>query len=136
MMQGSCQSIQIRAWVSVALVLLRGSIARRAQSGGLFALHVFRDIGACDSKIYQVSTAIFGPDNDIGGLDITVNHWWRLLCEIIKHIQYFGSTDQHLAFLEWLVEVLHLFFQVLAFHVFLYHEVARAFLEMVGDIWD
>ena len=131
----SCrQGIQVRAWVCIALVLFRWGIARSAQSCRLLALGVTSHVSTCDTEINQMSTLIACTNNDICWLNITMDNRLRLLCQIVKDIEYLRCINQDITLFQWLIEMIQVFFQVLALHVFLHHEVACTFLEVISDI--
>src|SRR5712691_10628569 len=104
MVQCGSQGIEVRTRISIALVLLRWSIAWRPQCRGLFTSGIASNIRTRNPKIDQVGSSIFGPDDDISRLDVTMHNWRRLLRQVVKYVQDFRRIPKPFAFLHRRIE--------------------------------
>src|SRR6266498_4015993 len=94
MVQRRTQRVQIRAWISVALILFRWRVAWRAQRRGLLAPRIAGSVSARNAKIDEVCPLIVGPNNDVGGFDVSMHYWRILACQVVQYVQNLSSADQ------------------------------------------
>ena len=134
-MQGSGQSVKIGTGISITLVLFWWGITRCTEGRGLFPLRVARFVGTGNTKIDEVRSFVFCSDDDIGGFDVAVHNGRRFLGKVVEDVQHLRGIAKGFSFFHGLIDTVHAFFEVFAFYVFLNHEVARPFLEVVGHVW-
>ncbi len=89
MMQRGTQRVQVGARVGIALILFGWGIAGCAEGRGLLALDIAGNIGTSNTKIDQVRSLVLGANDDIGGFDVTMHDWRRLLRQVVEDIQHF-----------------------------------------------